>query len=180
MAESSASSTATSSHQDVQDGRRLQLDKIETGPAPASPNALDLVQSHVSHHDMPVTSVGHEDTDAEQYRRFSPTRKIVIVAVLSYCSFLAPIGSTSVLSAIPEVASSYATTGSIINASNALYLTFMGVAAPFWGPFSQVWGRRPVSVASASDHVMEPARPQISDYSSRSSSAAPSSSSSSA
>lgn len=107
-------------------------------------NDLDLVQSHLSHHDMPVAN-DFQEVDAEQYLRFSPTRKIVIVFVLSFCSFLAPISSTSILSGIPEVATTYNTTGSIINASNALYLAFMGVSAPFWGPFSQVWGRRPVS-----------------------------------
>lgn len=107
-------------------------------------NDLDLVQSHLSHHEMPVAN-DFQEVDAEQYLRFSPTRKIVIVFVLSFCSFLAPISSTSILSGIPEVAKTYNTTGSIINASNALYLAFMGVSAPFWGPFSQVWGRRPVS-----------------------------------
>lgn len=108
-------------------------------------NDLNLVQSRLSHHDMPVTSDEFQEVDAEQYLRFSPARKIIIVFVLSFCSFLAPISSTSILSGIPEVAKTYNTTGSIINASNALYLAFMGVSAPFWGPFSQVWGRRPVS-----------------------------------
>lgn len=110
-------------------------------------NDLHLVQSHLSHHDMPVTNDEDEfhEVDADQYLRFSHTRKILIVAVLSFCSFLAPISSTSILSGVPEVAVTYNTTGSIINASNALYLAFMGIAAPFWGPFSQVWGRRPVS-----------------------------------
>jgi hypothetical protein len=108
-------------------------------------NELHLVQSHLSHHDMPVTTDEFREVDAEQYLRFSPARKAVIVFVLSFCSFLAPISSTSILSGIPEVAKTYHTTGSVINASNALYLAFMGVSAPFWGPFSQVWGRRPVN-----------------------------------
>lgn len=112
-----------------------------------SSNDLHLVQSHMSHHDMPAATEFRE-VDAEQYLRFSPSRKIIIVAVLSFCSFLAPISSTSILSGIPEVADTYNTTGSIINASNALYLAFMGIAAPFWGPFSQVWGRRPVSAST--------------------------------
>ncbi|KAJ5834976.1 hypothetical protein N7447_001002 [Penicillium robsamsonii] len=111
-------------------------------------NSLDHVQSHVSHHDMPVNDDFHE-VDAEQYLRFSPARKATIVGVLAFCSFLAPISSTSILAAIPEVAKTYNTTGSVINASNALYMAFMGIAAPFWGPFSQVWGRRPVFVVSA-------------------------------
>ncbi|KAJ5728252.1 hypothetical protein N7493_004582 [Penicillium malachiteum] len=112
-------------------------------------NDLHLVQSHISHHDMPVVNNEFHEVDAEQYLRFSPARKTVIVAVLAFCSFLAPISSTSILSGIPEVAATYNTTGSVINASNALYLAFMGVAAPFWGPFSQVWGRRPIFLISA-------------------------------
>jgi Arabinose efflux permease len=106
-------------------------------------NRLDHVQSHVSHHDM-VANDDFQEVDAEQYLRFSPARKLIIVGVLSFCSFLAPISSTSILAAMPEVAKTYNTTGSVINASNALYMAFMGIAAPFWGPFSQVWGRRPV------------------------------------
>ncbi|KAJ5390558.1 uncharacterized protein N7496_001626 [Penicillium cataractarum] len=111
-------------------------------------NELHLVQSHLSHHDMPVATEFRE-VDAEQYLRFSPPRKALIVFVLSFCSFLAPISSTSILSGIPEVAKTYNTTGSVINASNALYLAFMGISAPFWGPFSQVWGRRPIFLVSA-------------------------------
>ncbi|KAJ5185325.1 hypothetical protein N7491_006804 [Penicillium cf. griseofulvum] len=111
-------------------------------------NSLDHVRSHVSHHDMPVND-DFQEVDAEQYLRFSPARKVIIVGVLSFCSFLAPISSTSILAAIPEVAKTYNTTGSVINASNALYMAFMGIAAPFWGPFSQVWGRRPVFLVSA-------------------------------
>lgn len=130
-------------------------EEIRTGAskerqASGSVNDLNLVQSHVSHHDMPVTNDEFVEADAEQYLRFSPARKIVIVIVLSYCSFLAPISSTSILSGIPEVAKTYNTSGSVVNASNALYLAFMGVSAPFWGPFSQVWGRRPVSNSSSS------------------------------
>jgi hypothetical protein len=124
--------------------RTNQGSKSQKGAEAA--NDLHLVQSHLSHHDMPVTTEFRE-VDAEQYLRFSPARKVLIVFVLSFCSFLAPISSTSILSGIPEVAKTYNTSGSVINASNALYLAFMGVSAPFWGPFSQVWGRRPVSVS---------------------------------
>ena len=49
------------------------------------------------------------------------------------------------LSAIPEVASEYNTTGTIINISSALYMLFMGISPCFWGPASQIFGRRWVS-----------------------------------
>lgn len=79
------------------------------------------------------------------YDRIPPHRKLVIVALLSFCAFLAPISSTTVLSAVPEVAATYRTTGSIIGLSNALYMLFMGLSPMVWGPFSEVWGRKSVS-----------------------------------
>lgn len=78
------------------------------------------------------------------YDRIPNRRKLVIVALLSYCSFLAPISSTTVLSATPEVAAEFNTTGSIIDVTNALYMLFMGISPIVWGPFSEVWGRRMV------------------------------------
>lgn len=79
------------------------------------------------------------------YDRFSPRRKLLLVALLSYCAFLAPISSTTVLSATPEVAAEFRTTGAIVNVTNALYMLFMGISPIVWGPFSEVWGRKTVS-----------------------------------
>lgn len=73
------------------------------------------------------------EVDVEQYQRYSPQRKVIIVAVLSFCASLAQMSSTSILPAITEVAETYYTTSSVINASNAVYLAFMGFSAPFWG-----------------------------------------------
>lgn len=81
------------------------------------------------------------------YDRIPRHRKLVIVALLSYCAFLAPISSTTVLSATPEVAAEFHTTGSIVNVTNALYMLFMGISPIFWGPFSEVWGRKTVSLS---------------------------------
>ncbi|BDD56922.1 hypothetical protein MPDQ_006381 [Monascus purpureus] len=123
-----------------------QVERPSSGQLQAEPKTLDPAQDH---RDLPAAAEKFREPDAEQYLRFSPARKACMVAILSYCSFLAPVSSTSILSAIPEVASTYDTSGSVVNASNALYLAFMGIAAPFWGPFSQVWGRRPIFLWSA-------------------------------
>ncbi|KAK2615740.1 hypothetical protein N8I77_002472 [Diaporthe amygdali] len=83
------------------------------------------------------------------YDRLPQHRKLVIVALLSFCSFLAPISSTTVLSAVPEVAATFHTTGSIINLSNAMYMLFMGLSPIVWGPFSEVWGRKIITCTTA-------------------------------
>lgn len=106
---------------------------------------LDTVRSHVSHQDMHVSDNVYREQNAEQYLRFSPARKVAIVAILSACSFLSPISSTTILPAMPEVANTFDTTGSVINASNAVFILTMGLSSTFWGTFSQIYGRRPVS-----------------------------------
>jgi len=102
--------------------------------------------STVSNHDMAdVTYVATGDND-EIYNRFTERRKMVITAVLSFCSFLAPMSSTTVLSAVPEVAETYGCDGSIINLSNALYMLFMGISPMFYGPFGNIYGRKWVRI----------------------------------
>lgn len=118
--------------------------RSEYGEPPGTPNTLVQVPSHVTNQDLPAVR-DEEDADAEQYNRFTPARKIIIVSIISYCAFLAPISSTAILIAVPEVGKTFGTNGDIINASNALYLAFMGISSTVWGPISQVWGRRPVS-----------------------------------
>ncbi|KAK7035974.1 MFS general substrate transporter [Favolaschia claudopus] len=113
--------------------------------------ALHLVPSHVSHDIPMVPSPQDENIDDSDdiYERLSPSRKVIISCILSLCGFLAPISSTTVLSAVPEVASTFNSTGSIINISNAVYMIFMGISPCFWAPLSQVYGRRWISFYSA-------------------------------
>lgn len=107
------------------------------------------IQSHVSTHDAAPVVDKHYEAGDEIYDRFSPQRKIVIVCILSFCSFLAPISSTSIVAASPEVVATYNTTGPIFNLSNALYLVFMGLSPLFWGPIGQTYGRKWTLVWSA-------------------------------
>jgi len=102
------------------------------------------MEPHASHsHDAPIHHyTSHVEIPDEFYNRIPPGRKIIITTLLSFCSFLSPISSTTVLAAVPEVAAEYDTTGVIINLTNALYLLFMGISPCFWGPMSQVYGRR--------------------------------------
>jgi hypothetical protein len=123
-------------------------------PEPRNENDQDRLQlqrtvSSVSHHDMAnVQYIATGDNDII-YSKFTERRKMVIVAVVSFCSFLAPISSTTVLSAVPEVAETFDTDGSIINVSNALYMLFMGLSPCFYGPYGNIYGRKWVSVVSA-------------------------------
>lgn len=104
---------------------------------------LTPIPSHIHTQDAPIQHyTSHIEIPDEIYDRLSHSRKIIIVALLSFCSFLAPISSTTILSAIPEVAATYNSTGTIINLSNALYMLAMGLSPMFFSPLIQVYGRR--------------------------------------
>jgi hypothetical protein len=113
-------------------------------PSEERPNStLAITPSQLSHaHNAIQHYSSYVEIPDEVYDVLSSRRKTIIVALLSFCGFLAPISSTTILSAVPEVASEYNSTGAIINLSNALYLVFMGLSPCFWGPLSQVYGRR--------------------------------------
>lgn len=108
----------------------------------------------VTHEDPDLYDIDNEaaavDTPQRQqqdeiYARFTPRRKMAITLVLSLCGFLTSIASTVVLSAIPEVAATYDTTGDVIGVSNALFLLGMGLSPCVCGPLARIWGRRWVS-----------------------------------
>lgn len=109
-----------------------------SGPDAFDPHPAPLAASRTGKY-------SYREAGDEVYDRLSPRRKAVIVAVMSFCAFLSPVSSTTVLAATPEVAGEYGTTGSIINLSNAGYMVFMGISPIVWGPISQVFGRWPVS-----------------------------------
>lgn len=123
---------------------------------PEGEGRLDLQRtiSTVSHH-HDMADVGYVATgDNDQvYKRFSERRKTIIVAVVSFCSFLAPISSTTVLSAVPEVAATFNTDGSIINVSNAMYMLFMGLSPCFYGPYGNIYGRKWVRITRCSQDI---------------------------
>ncbi|KAI8270167.1 Dityrosine transporter 1 [Colletotrichum sp. SAR11_239] len=86
--------------------------------------------------------------DETVYAKFTPKRKILITAIVSFGGLGVNLAALLVLSALPEVAAAFNTTGTIINYSNALFLLIMGIGVLFWGPISQVYGRKWVFVIS--------------------------------
>ncbi|GKT51035.1 itaconate transport protein [Colletotrichum spaethianum] len=85
--------------------------------------------------------LSRHDTDAI-YSKFKPSRKRLVTAVVACGGVASTISSLLLLAAIPEIAADLNTTGSIINVSNAVYILFMGISTLFWGPISQVYGRK--------------------------------------
>ncbi|KAK1673590.1 major facilitator superfamily transporter [Colletotrichum godetiae] len=86
--------------------------------------------------------------DETVYDRFTPGRKRLITAIVSFGGLGINLASLLVLSALPEVAAAFNTSGTVINFTNALFLLMMGIGVLFWGPLSQVYGRKWIFVIS--------------------------------
>ncbi|KAJ4393320.1 hypothetical protein N0V93_002528 [Gnomoniopsis smithogilvyi] len=69
-------------------------------------------------------------------------RKHMVVFVVSWMALMATFSITSLLTAIPEIASELSTTIEILNVTNAATLIAMGVSSLIWSPLSEVFGRR--------------------------------------
>ncbi|KAF3809689.1 MFS antiporter QDR3 [Colletotrichum gloeosporioides] len=100
----------------------------------------------------PVLGSG-EDPDQSRiqvsvYSRLKPLQKRIVTGIAAVCGFLAQMSTTSVLAAVPEIVSTFETSATVINISNAVYLTFMGLSAFIWGPYADIFGRRPAYLSS--------------------------------
>ncbi|GAA5876347.1 hypothetical protein JCM8547_008889 [Rhodosporidiobolus lusitaniae] len=89
-----------------------------------------------------------KDREEEMYDRFSPRKKSVLVAIVSFAALLAPFASSSFLPSIPQICEDLDTTPSIINITVAIYILVIGIAPLAWAPYAGVYGRRPIYVIS--------------------------------
>ncbi|KUI64366.1 hypothetical protein VM1G_11169 [Cytospora mali] len=128
-------------------------------PTPSEKAATNNVQRVLAETPDPLDGAANSPSDSEveqgepeisPYDRFPAHRRTMMVVVISWCGLLSPISSTTVLSAIPNVAATFNTTGSMVSLSNALYLVFMALSPCFWGPICQVFGRKTSCLATGS------------------------------
>ncbi|KXJ86048.1 major facilitator superfamily domain-containing protein [Microdochium bolleyi] len=131
-----------------------EVDHTEIRPAPASRTQSRASTSRNSTSAAAASAPLAQITSVIEipdsfYDTLSKRRKIMLVCFCSFAAFLSPISSTANLSATPEIAHEFTTTGSVINLSNALYLLFMGISPMFVGPLSQVFGRRAVNIVAS-------------------------------
>src|ERR1700753_3150641 len=106
----------------------------------SSPDVTDNKQCSIipqmSLVNAPADAISNEN-ELKIYNRFSNTRKKFITFTMALCGLMAAMASMNIIAAIPEVATEFRTTGSIINVSNALYMVIMGICTLVWGPLSE-------------------------------------------
>ncbi|KAL1891984.1 hypothetical protein Sste5346_007328 [Sporothrix stenoceras] len=70
------------------------------------------------------------------------SRKVLILATVSWMTLAATFSTTSLLPAIPQIATAYGTSVESITITNAGMLMAMGLASFIWVPLQEAYGRR--------------------------------------
>lgn len=84
-----------------------------------------------------------EEMDDEAfYNIHAPSKKRLLVFIVSTSCLMSPMSSLALLPATVEIASDFHSTGTIINISNALYCIVMAISPCLLGPVGDLYGKR--------------------------------------
>ncbi|CEP12498.1 hypothetical protein [Parasitella parasitica] len=89
-----------------------------------------------------------EDIVQEPYSIFSSQKKAVIVGIVSFSAFFSPLSSNIYYPALEVIQKEMNTTINMINITITMYMVFQGISPSFWGSIADLWGRRPVFLAT--------------------------------
>ncbi|KAJ7729532.1 MFS general substrate transporter [Mycena maculata] len=94
--------------------------------------------------ETPLLLSAAELTHEEVYKRFSPARKRVIVALVSCSAILPMFASGSFIPAIPQIARDLDSTGPIISFAVSLSICGAALGSMLFATYSGFYGRRPM------------------------------------
>ncbi|KAL9542072.1 hypothetical protein PS6_009986 [Mucor atramentarius] len=111
-----------------------------------SDNTKDAALSKNAHIEQVV--VEDSSPPEEPYSIFSKRKKTVIVAIVSCSALFSPLSSNIYYPAIEVIQKDMNTTINMINLTITMYMVFQGISPSFWGSIADLWGRRPVFIAT--------------------------------
>ncbi|ORX41175.1 major facilitator superfamily domain-containing protein [Kockovaella imperatae] len=87
-------------------------------------------------------------SEMDIFDRFTPRKKKIIVGIVSFCAFIAPICSSIFLPSIPQIAEQLHSSSSTIAYTVAIFIVVLGISPLIWSPLSGFYGRRFVYLIS--------------------------------
>ncbi|KAF9352331.1 hypothetical protein BGX26_009836 [Mortierella sp. AD094] len=87
-------------------------------------------------------------------KNWTNKQKYTVVAVIAYCSFVAPLASSIYMPAILQVKEDLNTSASMISATLSVYVLILGIMPVFWASLCDYFGRRPIYLVSMSIFII--------------------------
>lgn len=104
------------------------------------PKNEDLGSIEEQEQDLSRSASESDNKDPKQ--RYTAKQKGLYLFIISIACFLSPISTTMFLPAIPDIASDFNTTGTVINVSNSVYCVMMAISPCISSPVANIYGRR--------------------------------------
>ncbi|KAI9288906.1 major facilitator superfamily domain-containing protein [Umbelopsis sp. AD052] len=94
-----------------------------------------------------------DTNDAEVYSAFSVSQRYRILAIVATAGFLSTLSANIYFPALGVVQKDLYTTPELINLTVSLFMVFQGLSPSFWAPLADLWGRRPVYLATTTVYL---------------------------
>ena len=162
------SNPASDLHRSESAADEVDTSNLHTG-SPASLASETASNGGTALHDAETLTEGEPAAIAEQkqdalqkqisevappYSVFSRKKTWLIVFMVSTAGFFSPLNSNSYFPSIPVIASDLGRTVEDINLTVTVYLVFQGISPSFWGSLADVYGRRPIYLATLSLYAL--------------------------
>lgn len=107
------------------------------------------VNSQISLNPVNLPSAGQPDTsDNTPYHVFTRKRKWLLVYIISLAATFSPLSSNIYFPAINTIAKDLHTNTSLVALTVTVYMVVQGIAPSFWGPWSDIYGRRVIFIGT--------------------------------
>ncbi|CAO0795031.1 unnamed protein product [Mucor circinelloides] len=85
---------------------------------------------------------------SEPYSVFPRNKKLLIVTICCLTGIVSPLSANIYFPALDAIQKDLDTTTELVNLTVTVYMVFQGLSPSFWGSLADLWGRRPVYLAT--------------------------------
>ncbi|KAI9246068.1 major facilitator superfamily domain-containing protein [Phascolomyces articulosus] len=111
---------------------------------------------HHQHHEeknsndivMAIIENDGQQQQQQPYCIHSRTKKLLITIMVSSAAIISPFSGTIYYPALTLISEDFDVSISLINISVTVYMVFQAVSPSFWGPCSDIYGRRPIYLST--------------------------------
>jgi Na+/melibiose symporter-like transporter len=94
-----------------------------------------------------------QDLEKAPYHIFTKRQKWVLVYIVSLAAMFSPLSSNIYFPAINTIATDLDTSTSLVALTVTVYMVVQGIAPSFWGPWSDIYGRRVIFISTLAVYV---------------------------
>lgn len=110
--------------------------------------ATELTESRPSSNPNELPAIDSKPVEKSPYHIFHKKQKWLLVYLVSLAAMFSPLSSNIYFPAIDTIATDLNTNTSLVALTVTVYMVVQGIAPSFWGPWSDLYGRRIIFIST--------------------------------